>query len=104
MEQRVVIGDGVELEVVDGRPTIRGECDLATARRIEAWLATFDSQPLDVDLSGVTFFDSASLRAFLNVRRRNPHMRVVKPSKAVRKVLEITGTVEYLVDGRDIFS
>jgi anti-anti-sigma factor len=94
----------IELIVVDGRPTIRGECDLQSTTEIETWLATFDGQPLEVDLSGVTFFDSTAIRAFLNVRRRNRHMRVVNPSTAVLKVLEITGTVDYLVDGKDIFS
>ena len=58
---------------------------------------------IEVDVSGVTFFDSSALRAFLNIRRRNPNMRVVNPSKAVRKVLELTNTVEYLVEGQDLF-
>jgi anti-anti-sigma regulatory factor len=55
------------------RPTIAGECDLLSASEIEAaWLATLDHQPLEVDLSEVTFCDSSALRAFLNLRRRNP--------------------------------
>src|SRR5437016_4084244 len=91
------------LTIIDGRPTIRGDCDIAAAREIEAWLATFDGAPLEVDLSGVTFFDSSALRTFLHVVRRNPHVRIVNPSTAVLKVLEVTGTVEYLVGGRSIF-
>ena len=87
--------------VVHGRPTIRGDCDLVTAPNIEAWLATFDCQRLEVDLSGVTFFDSSAFRTFLNLKRRNPNMGIVTPSKAVLKILELTGTVEYLVDGSD---
>ena len=89
------------LTIIDGRPTIRGDCDIAAARDIEAWLATFDSQPLEVDVSGVTFFDSSALRAFLNAHRRNRDMRLVAPSEAVLKTLEITGTIGYLVDGCD---
>ena len=92
------------LTVIGGRPTIRGDCDIAAARDIEGWLATFDAQPLEVDLSGVTFFDSSALRAFLNVRRRNRHLRIVEPSEAVLRVLEITGTVEFFVGGQDILS
>jgi stage II sporulation protein AA (anti-sigma F factor antagonist) len=84
----------VELVIVDGRPAIRGECDLANAERIEGWLASFDGHPLEVDLSGVTFFDAAALHALLNARRRNPHTRFVRPSKAVMRVLELTGTVD----------
>ena len=90
-----------EMVIINGRPAIRGECDLSAVREIEAWLATFDARPLEVDLSGVTFFDSMALRAVLNARGRNPHLRVVNPSKAVRRVLEITGTTNYLVDDTD---
>jgi anti-anti-sigma factor len=93
-----------ELLNVDGRPSIRGDCDVAAVREIEGWLATFDTEPLEVDLSQVTFFDSSALRALLNVKRRNRHMRVINPSESVRKVLDFTGTAEYLVDGRDIFT
>jgi anti-anti-sigma factor len=89
---------GIELTRVSGQPAIRGECHLANAAAIEAWLATFDVEPLNVDLSGVTFFDSTALEVLLNARRRNQHMRVVNPSKAVLKVLNITGTRQYLVD------
>jgi anti-anti-sigma factor len=90
--------------LIRGRPTIRGDCDLAAAREIEGWLATFDAQPLEVDLSGVTFFDSSALRAFLNAHRRNRHLRIVAPSEAVLNVLESTGTVDFFVGGRDIVS
>src|SRR5436190_14013208 len=92
-----------DLVIIDGRPAVRGECDLANAQQIEQWLSTFDGDPLEIDLSGVTFFDAAALHAFLNVRQRNPHIRVVEPSKAVLRVLEITHTID-LVDGSNISS
>ena len=82
----------VDLVIVDGCPAVQGECDLASAQRMEQWLSTFDGDPLEVDLSGVTFFDAAALHALLSVRRRKPHMRVVQPSKAVLRVLELTDT------------
>ena len=88
-----------ELLIIDGRPAIRGDCDFAAVRDIESWLGTFEGRPLEVDLSGVTFFESTALRAVLNARGRNPHIRVVNPSRAVIRVLEITGTGNYLVDG-----
>ena len=93
----------VDLVIIDGRPAVRGECDLANAQRIESWLASFDGDPLEVDLSGVTFFDAAALHAFLNVRQRNPHLRVVEPSKAVLRVLQLTDTLD-LVDASNISS
>ena len=91
----------VELVVVDGRPTVRGECDLSNADRLEEWLLSFDGHLVEVDLSEVTFFDSSGLRAFLNVRRNKPTMRIVAPSDAVCKVLEITGTLDYLSNPGD---
>jgi len=93
-----------ELVMVGERPTIRGECDAATARDIAVWLGELDAKPLEVDLSGVTFFDSSALRTFLNMRRCNRHLRLVNPSKTVMNMLDITGTTEYLIHGRDIFS
>jgi len=95
-------GPVLELVVVDGRPTVRGECDLLSAARIEAWLTSFEGQRVEVDLSGVTFFDSSALRAFLSAQRKKANIRIVEPSAAVLKVLDITGTAEYLVDGLDI--
>lgn len=82
--------------------TVRGELDLLSVPELEGWLARADGQRYEVDLSGVTFFDSCALRAFLNARRVNPKMVIVRPSKAVLNVLQITGTVDYLVGGRDV--
>jgi len=89
----------IEISGSDGRPAVRGELDLSTMPALEAWLTQLDGQLTQVDLSGVTFFDSTALRAFLSARQRNQHLRVVNPSKAVLKVLEITGTVDHLLDG-----
>ena len=92
----------IEVATTNGRPAVRGELDLFNNQALEAWLASLDGQLTEVDLSGVTFFDSCALRTFLMVRRRNGNLRVVNPSKAVVKVLEITGTLGYLVDGSDV--
>jgi anti-anti-sigma factor len=93
-------GRVVELVIIDGRPAIRGECDLATAESIQMWLASFDGHPLEVDLRDVTFFDAAALRAFLAAHRHNPHLRIVNPSHVVRRVLDLTDTSDIL-DARD---
>jgi anti-anti-sigma factor len=99
MQPKFVIGD-VVVGVTDGRPTIRGECDFSNAAEIGRWLGYFGMMPIDVDLSGVIFFSAAALRALLDAADRNPHLRVVDPSRAVRRVLEITGTSAVLVDGQ----
>ena len=98
-QHRSDLGD-VIVGVIDGRPTIRGECDCSNAAEIERWLGYFGMAPIDVDLSGVTFFGAAALRAILDAADRNPYLRVVEPSPVVRRVLDITRTYAYLVDGQ----
>ena len=92
----------LEFAIIDGQPTIRGEIDLLSLPELESWFDTLGDNHHTVDLGGVTFFDSSALRMFLTVRRRNPDFRIVRASKAVLRVLEITGTADYLVHGREI--
>ena len=93
---------------MDQRIVVKGEIDLAAAptllRRLDDALEADPGGALEIDFGGVTFIDSTALRALLNVRRRNRHMRIVNPSEAAFKLFEITGTVDYLVHGKDIFS
>ena len=88
-----------DLLIVEGQPTIRGECDNTNAAAIESWLSSFGKSAIDVDLHGVTFFDAAALRAFLSAWERNPNMRIVRPSAIVSRVLTVTGARMCLVDG-----
>jgi len=76
----------------DGRALINGEIDISNATRIEDWLINLGRVPLEVDLSGVTFFDSTALRSLLRVARHNGSLRVVNPSPSVARVLDITDT------------
>ncbi|MEO5838421.1 MAG: STAS domain-containing protein [Acidimicrobiales bacterium] len=88
------------IEVVtngDGQPAVLGELDLSTVPALEAWLAQHNGQLTQVDLSGVTFFDSSALNAFLKARHHNANLRIVNPSTFVVKVLAITKMVDYLV-------
>ena len=89
-----------DLAIVDGRPSLFGECDYANAETIDAWLATFGRAAIDIDLSGVTFLDAAALRALLSAVSRNPNMRIVAPSRVVERVLDLTGTRNILVYGK----
>jgi anti-anti-sigma factor len=98
----VVEGEVPMLEVTttdDGRPALRGDLDLLCVSALEAVFAQLNGQA-EIDLSGVTFFDSSALRAFLVGRKRNPQLRIVNPSKAVVKVLEITDTLDYFVNNQ----
>src|SRR5688572_14621099 len=89
----------LQMPVIEGRATLKGEFDLRSTVHVEAWLATFEG-PLEVDLGGVTFFDSSALRALLAAHRRNPRLLIVNPSDRVMHVLEITGTGDVLLHGK----
>ena len=90
-------GAAIKFVTESGRLAVVGECDLSTAGAIERWIGSLDLERCEIDLSGVTFFDAAALRTLLNARRRNPRLRVVQPSRAVLRVIEITGTGPYLL-------
>ena len=87
-----------ELENTDGRLTIRGDCDMANADQIDAWLGGFDGAPIQLDLSGVTFLDSAILHVLIRAKQRNIAMNLVNPSAIVLRLLDLTGTRDYLMN------
>ena len=91
----------IQVGTTNGRPAVRGDLDLLSIPALETWLDGL-SDLTELDLSDVTFFDSSALRTFLNYRRRNVDMRIVNPSQAVLRVLEMTGTLDYLLHGRDL--
>jgi hypothetical protein len=59
----------------------------------------------EVDVSGVSFMDCAGLRALLATRRRaelrGGFMRLIAVSRAVRRIMELTGTHEALAAERE---
>jgi len=85
-----------ECSVVDGKLVVRGDCDLTTSRRLGDCIAVHDGQDLELDLRGVTFFDSTALGVLLAARQRNPGIRVGEVSQEVAIVLKITDTFRYL--------
>lgn len=80
-----------------GMVTVVGEIDQATAPRLKTELLTAivrTSPRLVIDLSGVTFIDSAGLTVILAARQRaraqGGDTYLLGPTKQVRKVLAIT--------------
>jgi anti-anti-sigma factor len=88
-----------KLEIIDERPCVRGEIDLSNADEFEEWLRSFGRAAIDIDLSAVTFFGASALRALLAASQRNPNLRVAQMSPIVQRVLDVTGTTAFLVDG-----
>lgn len=78
----------------------RGEIDLDTAHllsRCGTIAQRNHPQPLVLDLSAVTFFSAAGLRALLTLRRNaNPHapLRLLGASPTVRHVLDLVGLTD----------
>ena len=82
---------------------ISGEVDVCTEAPLQqALLRNIRERGarLTVDVSGVSFMDCAGLRALLTTRRRaelrGGFMRLIAVSRAVRRIIELTGVHEAL--------
>ena len=87
-------------EPQDDRLVVRGDCDLRAAKQLGRQIAAYDGRPLEVDLKGVTFFDSAALGVLLTAHERNPQLRIGDVSQDVAVVLKISGTYRRLLQPR----
>lgn len=72
--------------------TLRGEHDLATARRLQqtlAWWFSYSAAVI-VDLSEATFIDSSILKVFVMAKRdRQPIALVASPGGAPRRLFDL---------------
>jgi anti-sigma B factor antagonist len=92
------------LEGRDGRVRVvlRGELDFAAAAAAGSALmdACNRGEPVEVDLSGLSFLDSSGLRALVAARhhadREQRRMIVVDASPQAARVLELTNTDDWL--------
>jgi anti-sigma B factor antagonist len=85
------------------RVVVTGELDLLTSTELqEALTGVIEQQrpaTMLADLTGVTFFDSSALNVLLQVQRQAEQQQVtlaVAPSRQVRRVLELSGTIGHL--------
>jgi anti-anti-sigma factor len=92
-----VDGDGAVLEV-------SGEVDLATVEQFRtALLDAQRSERVVVDLSGVTFMDSAGINALVGAYHRklpNGELRLVGMRSNIQRVFEITGLLALFQGGQ----
>jgi anti-sigma B factor antagonist len=96
---RLNFHEDAELQVQvaeNGVIVISGEVDMASAPTLEAALVDVDaSQPLEIDLSRVTFLDSSGVRTMMQLlhraRQNGSMITLVDPQVAVLRVLEIAG-------------
>lgn len=80
----------------------RGELDIATAPELEGWLEDLRRERADVvvELSELTFIDSAGIRVLVRAReqarRSRTRLRVKPGDPAVMRALALTGVTEAL--------
>jgi anti-sigma B factor antagonist len=88
-------GIDVEHTAAGLRFSLRGELDLATAQQaLAAFERDVDGRPeVIVDLSGLTFMDSAGIRLLLQMhgRQEGRRVRFARPSAQVGRILDLAG-------------
>ena len=84
---------------------VSGEIDLANAPQLAEVLAHFRNGDVIVDLSRVTFMDSAGLNVLLAAHQRfegrDAHLRLVAVPKRLLKTMKIAGLTGVLHLGKD---
>jgi anti-anti-sigma factor len=79
--------------VTGERVTVRvsGEVDMSTAETMFRAATRDNAAAATLDLTAVTFFDSAAIHALVRLAERYPDALEVIPSAQVRRVLDISG-------------
>jgi anti-anti-sigma factor len=75
---------------------LEGELDIERADSLVDALAPAAGRELTIDMKAVTFMDSSGIAALLRLRQAAASFRVVQPSQAVTRVLELTDLYEEL--------
>ncbi len=79
---------------------VRGELDLLNATLLTAELDAIlsaDAQPIAIDLTEITFIDSAGIHVLVNARQRaSRHLAVICGRGPVARALELLGLSEML--------
>jgi anti-anti-sigma factor len=81
---------------------IAGEIDLDSRQVLDDAISRLEADPVDLvlDLGGVTFVDSQGVNLLVHVRQvldeAGASLTLLRPSPAVRKVLELTGVDTYV--------
>ena len=94
--------DSFRIEQQCDRLRIAGELDgqgaTAAAETIRRLAGIDLTNRVDLDLTDVTFIDSIGLRELLRLRQLLPMVRIVAVNSRLRRVFDITGTTELLLD------
>ena len=93
MDQETPDDFTVTSDVIDDRVTVAvtGEVDMSTAEAMFRATTPDRVNGAVLDLTGVTFFDSAAIHALVRLYERFPQNLQVIPSPQVLRVLDISG-------------
>ena len=98
-----MLADGFDVTVVGGMARVAGEIDMVSAPAFDRALTSLPDR-LELDLEEITFLDSAGISVLVRHHRQRCEnggsFRIVELSRAVRRVLEITGLLELLTGCR----
>jgi anti-sigma B factor antagonist len=88
---------------------LTGELDMLTAKGLPEELTAIAGSTVVVDLADLTFMDSMGIAALITARNKiredgDDDLVVSRPLRNVRRVLEITGLSELIVDWSDEWS
>ena len=94
-----MLADGFDVTVVGGVARAVGEIDTVSAPALDRALMAMPDR-VELDLRAITFIDSAGVAVLVRHHRQrcenDGSFRIVEPSRAVRRALEITGLLELL--------
>ena len=84
-----------------GGPVIAlsGDLDISSVEQLRSAVSEVaEAQPeeLTFDMSGLRFMDSAGIAVLLGAAGKVPSVRLCNPTRAVRRVIELTGLTEVL--------
>ena len=88
---------GFVVEQVGDRLNARGELDAGTVHILDAEIERLDGDPVVLDLSAVSFIDSAGIRALIHARHKHSALRIENPGEQALKVFEMTGLMNVLL-------
>lgn len=95
-------GFSISRDTIEGRVRLllTGELDIDTAERLKEEAAgCAEGKAVVIDTTDLTFIDASGLGALVDVRNRlGPDRFQLVPGDAVRRLLAITGTDNYLLD------
>jgi anti-anti-sigma factor len=93
----------VQVSGDEGRVTVEGDLDMATAPRLDGALQEalqLGAGKVTIDLGAVTFVDSSGLRALIAMHRQSQdddwELRILRPGEGAFTVFQISGADQAL--------